>query len=145
MDRALLPHDYLVHPEPSGGHTLVLKTSESDFFILENTTLLPMIDLPTDSNLQARLGDRSTPVANKEANLSVLPHQIVLVESLATNVNDLLPRYLRKRHARELVVLAVCGLCLLVWLLIITKVNRKEAYSCRTFNLRMLVSGPKSC
>ncbi|CAG01917.1 unnamed protein product [Tetraodon nigroviridis] len=53
--------------------------------------------------------------------LFTLSHQIVLVESLATNVNDLLPRYLRKRHARELVVLAVCGLCLLVWLLIITK------------------------
>lgn len=65
-----------------------------------------------------------TQVANEEANLSVLPHQVVLVESLATNVSDLLPRYLRKRFARELLVLAICSLCLLLGLLVITKVNK---------------------
>lgn len=65
------------------------------------------------------------PVANEDAHLSLLPHQVVLVECLATNVSDLLPRYLRKRLARELLVLAVCGLCLLLGLMVITKAKRK--------------------
>eukprot|EP00066_Takifugu_rubripes_P022394 XP_011611660.1 PREDICTED: sodium- and chloride-dependent betaine transporter-like isoform X1 [Takifugu rubripes] len=50
-----------------------------------------------------------------------LSHQFVLVECLATNVSDLLPRYLRKILARELLVLVICGLCLLLGMLLFTK------------------------
>lgn len=49
----------------------------------------------------------------------------MLVECLATNISDLLPRDLRKRLARELLVLAICGLYILLGLFAITKVNRK--------------------
>lgn len=62
-------------------------------------------------------------IAEDEANVSVLPSQVVLVECLATNVSDLLPRYLRKLLARELLVLVICGLCLLLGLMIFSEVN----------------------
>lgn len=76
-----------------------------------------------------------TPVANEEANLSVLPRQVVLVESLAANVSDLLPRYLRKRLARELLLLAICGLCLLLGLgLLLLKSTWPVACFCRDPN-----------
>lgn len=111
-------------------NTIFPKTSGSNFFILKNTTLLAIFDLLHDSDSHRLVQETipltgKTPVAHEEANLSVLPHQVVLVESLATNVSDLLPRDLRKRFARELLVLAICGLCLLVGLLVITKVNSK--------------------
>lgn len=48
-----------------------------------------------------------------------------MVECLATNISDLLPRDLRKRLARELLVLAICGLYILLGLFVATKVRQK--------------------
>lgn len=62
-------------------------------------------------------------MSDDEDNLSLLPSQFVLVECLATNVSDLMPRYLRKLLARELLVLVICGVCLLLGMLLFTEVN----------------------
>ncbi|XP_077450174.1 sodium- and chloride-dependent betaine transporter-like [Stigmatopora argus] len=50
-----------------------------------------------------------------------LDTQFLCVESLATSVVDLFPRQLRKRYAREILVLVIAGVCFLLGLPLITE------------------------
>lgn len=123
LDCAVLPHEHLALPEPSGTPRAFPKTKE----LLSRSGKTPPCRL-AGAAIFGLLNDSisvtgESRIANDEANLSVLPSQFVLVECLATNVSDLLPRYLRKLLARELLVLVICGLCLLLGLLLFTDVN----------------------
>lgn len=123
LDCAVLPHEHLALPEPSGTprafpktQQLISRSGKTPPGRLAGAAAFGLLNDSISVTGESR-------IAKDEANLSLLPSQFVLVECLATNVSDLLPRYLRKLLARELLVLVICGLCLLLGLLLFTEVN----------------------